>query len=1034
MPNSEEDIFCDALDVPFASREKFVREACAGDLDLFASVKRLLQLHDTGDEFLATPAIGLNAAELEEKPGDLIGSYRLDKKIGEGGFGIVWKADQLKPVKRSVAIKFFKLGMDAEQVVRRFDEERQTLAIMNHPNIATVLDAGTTGCGRSFIAMELVEGTSVDRYCDENSLSISKRLNLFISVCRAVQHAHQKGVIHLDLKPSNILVADQDGQPFVKIIDFGIAKAVQCVGPEFGISRESQEDSIDRFQLIGTPVYMSPEQLETPRQVDTRSDIYSLGAVLYKLLAGVTPLDMSGIEEPDGLNNCIQLLRDIVPVAPSIRLEERAKSTFRKNSQLNGSIENIPEDLDCITLKALHKEPAGRYQSANEMAKDIERYLSCQIVSAADWTIPYAFKKFVLRNRLFVVATLLVLLATVGGLISMSIGLVQAENQRSIAVSERKEAEKHRARAESLRNLAIQEAEEAKLVANLLEQIIGGANPEAGLPADFSLREQLDEVSALIDDRLKNYPEIEARLRHTIGRAYSNLRILEKAGTNLRRALELRLRVLPPVHSLVMESRLELARFLVFDANASEARVQVELVMEELESLEPSLNLAKAHHVLSEINSRTGLPLETFLSAEKAWQIARASAGPNELLTLDYQSRAGFCAIRVESLKRAEQLVSDALKGLQNHWPNRPFEINRAKGRLVTVLAMQKRFDEALPLINQVIEENVSQLGNESHYHVTAMLAKVNILRHLDRREEAEDLLWKTAATADRATNERSRAQTIAYRRLAEWVQRDDRPAEAEVLWSKAIDARRKMDGNTSRVSQELIIRGCLLRELGRNQEAANCLAEAVAVLRTLEQPAKNTLLDALYHQADQKLELGLAVKALEPLGEAVVLAEELARPAVYPHIDYIQALIESDQIELARQNVKAWETNATEQSDEVMATIVQVVQLQLAMSQDEYEPASIQLADTIRDLKSQPDTNANYRMLARVSGLLAECYIELNEFELAEKILLKNAKGTRRVPTGIDSRRAKRLLVSLYQSWEKPELAARWRKRIYWE
>lgn len=1020
MVKTEEDIFCDALEIPVSSRAEFLGKACGGDAELRASVERLLRLHDTDDEFLVTPVIGLNEIELEEQSGDRIDCYLLEKRIGEGGFGIVWQADQLEPIKRKVALKIFKLGMDADRIVSRFEDERQTLALMNHPNIATVLDAGTTKGGRSYFAMELVNGLAIDKYSRDKSLSIEERLNVFVDVCRALQHAHQKGIVHLDLKPSNILVAEQDGKPFVKVIDFGIAKAVHNLGAEYEIlNGETIANVAETCQLVGTPEYMSPEQMNSPKDVDTRSDIYSLGAVLYKLLAGTSPLQLSEIETPLDSNELVRFVTEKTPVAPSLRL---ANSNDK---------EKVRGDLDWIALKALEKNPANRYQSPNEMARDVEKHLSCQIVSATPWTMSYAVSKFVRRNRLLVTASALVVLTTIGGLIAMTFGLVQAERQRKNAVSHWQQAEKERAEAERLRTVAVQEAEESRLVANLLEQLVEGANPERGLPAEFSVREQLDNFATSFGDQLKNHPEVEARLMHTVGRAYSNLRVLEKAGPSLRRALELRLEVFPARHHLVLESRLELARFLVYDANPNEAREHIGLVLEELDSSEPSVTLAKALHVLSEVNSNTGESVDAFRTAEQAWKAACEAGGEEDFMALDYQSRAGFYAIRGHSLERAEELTSAALTGLQAHWPKRTFEINRAKGRLATVLSNQRRFAEALPLINQVIEENETQLGDASHYHVTAMLSKVSILRHLDRRDEAEELLWQAAATADRATNERSRAQAFAYRRLAEWVQRDGRTSEAEALWEKTIEARKRMDGETGRVGLEMTIRGYLLRVLGRNEEASHCFAESIRILHGFRAKQPRFYLEALYHQADHQLEIGLNEEAIGPLSESIAMANEIEKPAVYTHVAYIGTLLETDQTKLAAEEIEKWEALAVEHSDGVLAIIVQVAKALTLKSAEKVSPAIEQLAEAQEKLRRVETTIGTRRLMLEIGELIGEWRLQLKEFESAEAILLQTANKKLRTSTRIDNRRAKLLLLELYDARGQKEKAAKLAERI---
>jgi len=313
-PNDAKSIFLAVIDLPPADRASFLKEATAGDAALHERVEALLKAHDNPDSFLDRPAarvaapVDLSSAEMpvKEPPGTMIGPYKLLEPIGEGGMGIVYLAEQQQPVRRQVALKIIKPGMDSRQVIARFAAERQALALMVHPNIARVLDAGATDSGRPYFVMELACGVPITEYCDRNNLSVRRRLELFVQVCNAVQHAHQKGIIHRDLKPSNVLVTLDDGRPAPKVIDFGIAKAV---------SQPLTEKTIltNFAQLIGTPLYMSPEQAEsTGQDIDTRSDIYSMGVMLYELLTGATPFDKQRFREAD-YEEIRRILRDEEP-------------------------------------------------------------------------------------------------------------------------------------------------------------------------------------------------------------------------------------------------------------------------------------------------------------------------------------------------------------------------------------------------------------------------------------------------------------------------------------------------------------------------------------------------------------------------------------------------------------------------------------------------------------------------------------------------------------------------------------------------
>src|SRR5687768_206506 len=319
-PDRAEEVFNSALELPPGERDAFLAEACGDDADLQRHVRELLAAHEAAGHFmpetvLFSPETAAELARLKpEEAGERIGPYKLLQQIGEGGFGVVWMAEQEHPVRRRVALKIIKLGMDTKEVVARFEQERQALAMMEHPNIARVFDAGATPTGRPFFVMELVRGIKITEYCDEQALSTDERIGLFIRVCHAVQHAHQKGIIHRDLKPSNILVTINDGEAVPKVIDFGVAKATQ--------GHLTDGTLFTKFeQMIGTPLYMSPEQAEmTSLDVDTRSDIYALGVLLYELLTGRTPIDTVTMAKA-GMDEIRRLIREVDPPRPSQRLK-----------------------------------------------------------------------------------------------------------------------------------------------------------------------------------------------------------------------------------------------------------------------------------------------------------------------------------------------------------------------------------------------------------------------------------------------------------------------------------------------------------------------------------------------------------------------------------------------------------------------------------------------------------------------------------------------------------------------------------------
>ena len=420
-PRREEAIFDAVLALAAEQRAAYLNQACGADTQLRRRVDLLLRSHDHAGEFL-DPALRagtnrtlvVNPTAPSEKPGDIIGHYKIREKLGEGGCGVVYVAEQTEPVRRRVALKVIKLGMDTRSVIARFEAERQALAMMDHPNIARVLDAGATETGRPYFVMELVRGIKITDYCDQNHLNTSPRLELFVQVCHAVQHAHQKGIIHRDIKPSNILVTLHDGVPVPKVIDFGIAKATEGRLSDLTVYTELR-------QFIGTPAYMSPEQAEmSGLDIDTRSDIYSLGVLLYELLTGRTPFDAQELIQ-SGLDQMRRTIREKEPMRPSTRLSTMLDADLtdvakRQSAEPPKLVHFIRGDLDWIVMKALEKDRTRRFESASGLALDVHRFLKNEPIEARPPSGLYRFQKWVRRNKTAFAAAAAVVAALVLGL------------------------------------------------------------------------------------------------------------------------------------------------------------------------------------------------------------------------------------------------------------------------------------------------------------------------------------------------------------------------------------------------------------------------------------------------------------------------------------------------------------------------------------------------------------------------------------------------------------------------------------------
>ena len=541
MPsNPERDLFVSMLERAPQEWPAALQAACPDDPALRSRVMALLDAH-----LACLTADGRRTQETAPQPqarpdpllGTEIGPYTIRERIGEGGFGLVYVAEQRLPIRRRVALKVLRPGFDSGQVIRRFEAERHTLARMEHPNIARVLDGGELPDGRPWFVMELVRGTPITEYCDTHRLEPSERISLFQDVCAAVQHAHQKGIIHRDIKPSNVLVVHADDRPIVKVIDFGIAKAVAGAATDQTVYTEFR-------QLVGTPAYMSPEQAHlTGGDVDTRSDVYSLGVLLYELLTGTPPFDPATLARA-GLAEMQRVICEVDPPRPSTRLsslgvQATPVATLRR-SEPRRLERLIRGDLDWIVMRAMEKAPARRYDSPAALAADLRRHVRNEAVEAGPPGAGYRALKFIRRNRVWVIAGTVAVSALVAGLALAVTGLLQAASERDHAIQARAEEKTARELAERRREEALRNAERAKVRSDFIAWGLGmGQDAQAaiGSRAAITVRETLDVASATIDRAYAQEPARQALARQELGSLYASLFLPAEARRELERAI-----------------------------------------------------------------------------------------------------------------------------------------------------------------------------------------------------------------------------------------------------------------------------------------------------------------------------------------------------------------------------------------------------------------------------------------------------------------------------------------------------------------
>jgi serine/threonine protein kinase len=759
---SEVEVFEAAVALAPGQREAFVEQASAGDPELLQRIRALLHAAENGADFL-TPIAPTPPATPPaiEKRGDRIGRYKLLEQIGEGGCGIVYMAEQEEPIRRRVALKVIKLGMDTRQVIARFEAERQALALMDHPNIAKVHDAGATATGRPYFVMELVRGLRITDYCNDKRLPTGKRLELFIQVCQAVQHAHQKGIIHRDLKPSNILVTVNDGVPVPKVIDFGIAKATSG-------ERLTDKTVFTAFhQFIGTPAYMSPEQAElTSVDIDTRSDIYTLGVLLYELLTGQTPFDASELLQA-GLDEMRRTLREKEPARPSTRLGTLSADQLIATARLQGLeppklINLVRGDLDWIVLKCLEKDRARRYETANALLMDIQRHLSNEPVNARPRSRLNEFQKTIRRHKAGFAAAAAVVAA-------LFLGLGVA----TWSLAKEKQA----------RRRADREAAKSSQTARVLEDMLGGIDPKMAQERDTSLlREMLSQTATRVSRDLTNQPLVEAHLESTIANIYAALGDFPKAEQMARSALALRRSDPAGQPAELAESLFDLAHHLWSQGKLAEAEqfareglsvathstakkdalvakslaqlgviVQDQGKLTEAESLfRESLairkqllgnehpTVAQAFNTLSGVLTLEGKMVEAEKASSQALKVFGwpfREGDPSDDGSLYARGNVFFDQ---GNLAEAEACFRQALAIRRKRSGGQDFEV--ALSSLATTLRHQQRFAEAEPLYRECLASRETNCPNAWYTHYTRAMLGATLLGKR-KFDEAEPLL-----------------------------------------------------------------------------------------------------------------------------------------------------------------------------------------------------------------------------------------------------------------------------------------------------
>ena len=696
-------------------------------------------------------------------PGEWIGSYRILRLLGEGGMGIVYLAGQERPMARQVALKIIKLGMDTREVVARFESERQALALMDHPAIAKVFDAGSTPQGRPYFVMEYVGGTAITDYCEQHKLTLRQRLELFREVCDGVQHAHQKAILHRDLKPSNILVCEVNGRPAPRIIDFGVAKATT--------QRLTADTLFTRAgAMVGTPGYMSPEQAGSAgAEVDTRTDVYSLGVVLYQLLVGVLPLDFSQTP-PDQFQ---RRLREEEAPRPSVKLRtlggQSGATVPNPGSDLRPWARQLRGDLDAITLKALEKEPSRRYASPSDLAADIGRYLRREPVLAHPASAGYRARKYIRRHRIGVG------LAAAAVLLLLSFGMAQTLQLR---------------RTRNERDRANRERDRANRVAGFMTNMFKVSDPSEARAIASKAREILDKASQEIDTGLARDPELQAQMMQTMGDVYDNLGLYAQEMSLLTRAVDIRRRVLGPQNPDTLASMTGLGRNLTIQGRYTEAE---KLLRETLDLQRRVLgpdhtNTLKSMNILANVLSQLGRNSEAEQLQRETLGIRRRLFGPEHPGTLASMHNLGIVLFDEGRYAEAEKLDRETLEIRRRVFgPEHPATLTDMNS-LAIVLVREGLFAEAEKLDRETLEIRRRILGPEHPLTLSSMGNLADVLNSEGHLAEAEKLMRKTLDTQRRVLGPEGPDTALSTYNIASVLAREGKRDEALSLLREAVD------------------------------------------------------------------------------------------------------------------------------------------------------------------------------------------------------------------------------------------------------
>ena len=1052
---NEESILEQLLKLPMGERAGFLEQACLGVPELRERVEKLLAAHEPmtaavdGSSYLPVTTdarvngiSNLDIAPLaaahgaQETVGAVLGRYTLETLLGEGGMGSVWVARQTEPVQRRVALKLIKSGMDSRSMLQRFEAERQALAVMDHPNIARVFDGGLLPDGRPYFAMELVNGATIQKFCDDERLSNRERLELFVKVCQAVQHAHQKGIIHRDLKPANVLVTMIDGRPEPKVIDFGVAKAIG------GKLRDDME--ITQFgAIIGTLEYMAPEQAgNSGMDIDTRADIYALGVILYELLTGLRPFDSKRLRKA-ALDEVIRILRDEEPSKPSTRLsssDSLPSAAAERDTEPKRLVGSIRGDLDWIAMKCLDKDRNRRYESANGLVADLRRYLADEPVSAYPPSLGYRAKKFIRKYRFGVSAASLVLLALLAGIAGTTWGfLVARENARVAEINERTARDNELTAQSRLKQL--------EKVTDALAGVFTNLDPyseeQEGLPLRTILARNLGDTARALEDAALDDPLAEARMESLLGQALDSVGDAESAVVTLERARTTYLEHLGPDAAATLNAGNELALAyrnsgrivealsLLTDilARSKATRGQddldtlaclnnltsvykragrlaeaLPLYVETAEKTRATMgpthrstlaatnDLALAHLELGEIDTALPLFLETLATSRK-------TLGADHPTTLNVMNNLARAYTIAQSNELAFPLFIEALAGRRAKLgPQHPNTLEVMDG-LGWAYVRARQADKAIPYLEEAWKGRQVRLGEAHEQTLGTLLRLAEAYDATGQIEKSLSLLAEALARTEAKLGIDHISSLNLMNNLAATYWSVRQFDKAILMFERLLPLHEKHFGPDHPYTVNV------LANLGANYRDAGRLLQAVATLE----------------EATQRLERLPPMDAARLAWVGIITTAALEQAEMYP------------KAEVGRR--KAWQAAVSQFGTDHPNTATAATELAInLLKQSKHDAAEplLNQAHAIR-LNVAPDdwTTFNTR------SLWGECLVGLKKYDEAEPLLISAFQGLeQRQEKIVASVRASRLedaarrIVELYEAIGKPNVAEEWRSR----